>query len=73
MGKIGSVNGLMPDGTKSLPEAMLTVQVFCGIHQRVVSREVSNDLNRSMCSEITLLQQLPHIPSDNELNYTDMS
>ena len=30
---IGSANDLVPDGTKPLPEPMLSSKVFCGIHK----------------------------------------
>ena len=39
---IDSGNGLLPDGTKPLPEPMLTNHKlgYCGIHLRVVLREM---------------------------------
>ena len=39
---IGSVNGLLPDGTKSLPEPILT-QVELNIHRRATSQHVFRD------------------------------
>ena len=35
---IGSGNGLVPDGTKPLPESMLTVMKSNDIYQRVISQ-----------------------------------
>ena len=35
---IGSDNGLLFDGTKLLPEPMLTHHLFCGIHLRAISQ-----------------------------------
>ena len=36
---IGRINGLLPDGTKPLPEPMLTVS-FCDIHLMPISLEI---------------------------------
>ena len=63
----GSGNGLLPDGTKPLPEPLLTYhQVFCGIHMREFSPEMFN-LIHNMCLEITFSKLLPHLPEANEL------
>ena len=57
---IGLGNGLLPDGTKPLPEPSLihymnlSSKVFCGIQLRAISQEVFMNLICDMCSEITL-------------------
>ena len=38
---IGSGNGLVPDGTKPLPEPILTLVRFYGIHIREISQWVA--------------------------------
>ena len=62
---IGSRNGLVPDGTKPLPEPMLTYQMcsvaliweqFHTAHECVI---------HTICLEIALLKLL-HFPGDNE-------
>ena len=59
---IGSGKGLLPDGTMSLTEPMLTYyQVFSGIHLQTIAEIVHISLIRNMCSEITLLKLLPHV------------
>ena len=61
---IGLGNGLLPDGTKPLPEPPLihylnwSLKVFCGIQLRGISQEVFMNLICDMCSEITLLWSL---------------
>ena len=66
----GSGNGLLPDGIKPLPEPMLTYhqssKMLCVIHLRAVSQEKLLNLIRSMSSDNTLLNLLPHIPGTNE-------
>ena len=47
-------NGLVPDGTKALPEPMLTIHPSGGIHLRAISQVLMN-LFYNMPSEITLL------------------
>ena len=42
------MNGLLPDGTKLLPDPM-----FCGIHLKTISPEMLINLIRNMCSKIT--------------------
>ena len=70
---IGSGNGLLPNGTKSLPEPMLTSSdVFCGIHFRVISQEMLINLIRNMCSEIVLLKSPPHLPATSELTLSPL-
>ena len=59
-GNTGSSNGLLHDGTKPLPEPMLTYhESICGIHLTAVSHDLALNLIRS---EITLLSVLPHLP-----------
>ena len=42
---IGLGNGLLPDGTKPLPEPMLTDHQSSDIHMRAVSQEMSEPFN----------------------------
>ena len=66
---IGSGNGLLPDGTKPLPDAMDFSLVKCfGIHLRAVSQELLINFRWNMCLEIALLKLLPHLSAVNELN-----
>ena len=66
---LGSGNGLMPHGTKPLPEPMLTF--IKGVlwrspensHKKMLMNYIYN-----LCSEITLLKSLPHLREANELN-----
>ena len=60
---IGSGNGLLPDGTKPLPEPMLT---FCGIHLTVNSQHFSLFCVTSVYDMI--LKLLLHFLGSNELN-----
>ena len=66
---IGSGNGLLPDGTKPLPEPTLTYyqNVFYGIPFRLISQEVLVNLICKLYLAITLLKLLPHLPRTNEL------
>ena len=74
---IGSGNGFMPDGAKSLPEQIstYTAKVFCGIRMRKNSQEGLMKSIRNICTEITVLKLLPHPPRDqwvkqlSKLNY----
>ena len=67
--KIGSGNGLLPEGTKPLPEAMLTSsKVIRVTNLRAISQEMLKNFLCHMCSEITLLNLLPHPPGGNEFN-----
>ena len=45
----------------------LSSKVFCGIHLRPISQEVQMNLIQNMCSEITPLILLPHLPGATEL------
>ena len=66
--KIGSGNGLLPDGIKSLPEPMLTnhqwdlVAFSQGQFHRKWSRYIS-----PYDFEIIILRLLPHLPAANEI------
>ena len=62
---IDSGNGLLPDGTQDIVH--LSSNVFCVIYTRTLSQEVLLNIIRNMCSEITLLKFLPHLPGANEL------
>ena len=64
----GSGNGLLPDGTKPLPQLMLTSSVgFCGINPRPISQEVFKMTVHKMSLKNTLVKLLPHLPGANEL------
>ena len=56
-----------PDGTKSLPEPMLTNLQRCSVAS--LSQDVPMNLICKMCLEITFLKLLPHVcgVTDNEL------
>ena len=43
-------------------------KVFCHIHLRGLSQEVFMNLIHSMCSEITPLELVTHLPGVNELS-----
>ena len=45
----------------------LSSKVFCGIHLGAISQKVYMNLIHNICSEITLLELLPHLPQVNEL------
>ena len=68
---IGSGNGLLPYGTKPLPEPMLTYHQRCSLaftweqsHAQVLMNLIHN-----MCSEIACSKLLPHLPGTNELTH----
>ena len=44
----------------------LSSQVFCGIYLRAISQVVLINLN--MCSDITFLKLLPHLPGANDIS-----
>ena len=66
----GSSKGLLSDGTKPLPEPLLTnnQKEICVIHLRAISHEVLLKLIHCICSEITLLIILPHFPGATKLS-----
>ena len=63
---VGLGNGLLADGTKPLPEPMLTYNQRWAM--RAISHEVFINLIHNMYSAITLLKLLPHVPVATELN-----
>ena len=65
---ISSGNGLLPDGTKPLPEPMLTYdqRCFVAFPLRVMSLEVLVNLICNMCPEIALIKLLSYLPEANE-------
>ena len=64
---IGAGNGLLPDGTKPLPESVLmSSKVLVGIQLRAISHKVLMNQIHNMCLEITVLKLL-HLPGANEL------
>ena len=66
---IGSGNGLVPDGTKPLPEPMLTDhQKSTDIHIRVISQKMSQPSIIKICLKITCLKLHSNFPGANELN-----
>ena len=54
---IGSDNGLLPDGTKPLPEPIFTYKVTSGIHLTVITQEVLMNLICNLCWDITVFYQ----------------
>ena len=54
-------SGFLPDGTKSLPESMLTSREFCGIHQSNNLQAVLKTSILKWVSKITLLQLQPRM------------
>ena len=57
-------NGLLLDGTKSLPGSMLICHQMCTLTNTCTV--IMNSI-RNMCSEITLLKLLLHLPGAYEL------
>ena len=53
---MGSGNGLLAEGTKSLPEPMLIYNqaLFCGTHMRAVLQGAFINSTPSKCLELTL-------------------
>ena len=66
--KIGSGNGLLPDGTKPLPEPMLTDASVkaSDIHIRAISQEMLQPSITKICVKITNLKFRPNLPGANE-------
>ena len=61
-------NGLLPDGTKPLPEPMLTCHQRCfGAFTGEQCHEKDSWIIHNMCSEIILLKLLRHVQGTNEL------
>ena len=57
-------NGLLPDGTKPLPEP----KIFCVIHLPAISQGVLMNLFRDMSSEIAFIKLQPYLTGARELN-----
>ena len=68
---IGSGNGLLPDGTKPLPEPMLTYHHLrsSGIHLRAILQEIPQPSVTEMSLKITYLKFCSNLPGANELNW----
>ena len=68
---IGSGNGLFPDGTKPLPEPMLTdhYRSSSDIHIRAISQEMPQPSITEICLKITYLKFYSNFPGANELIY----
>ena len=66
---IGSGNGLLPDGTKPLPEPMLTDPQFSDIHIRAISQDMPQPSITKFCLKITCLNFYSNFPGINELNW----
>ena len=48
--------------------ADLSSKVYCGIHMKVITREMLMNIFCNMCSKITLLESLPHAWGTSELS-----
>ena len=69
---IGSGNGLLPDGTKPLPEQMLTYHQYVkssGIHLRAILQEIPQPSVTEISLKITYLKFCSNLPGANELKY----
>ena len=66
---IGSGNGLLPDGTKPLPEPMLNDHQWSpsDIHIRAISQEMPQPSVTKICLKITYLNLHLNFPGANEL------
>ena len=66
---IGSGHGLLPDGTKPLPEPMLTDHQWSpsDIHIRAISQEMDQPSSTKICLKITHLTFHSNFPGANEL------
>ena len=70
--KIGSGNGLLPEGSKPLPKPVLTYHQRCALAftwEQFYKKSSQTEHVTVMCSEIILLKLLPHFPGTNELTY----
>ena len=65
---IGSGNGLLPYGTKPLPEPMLLDHQWSPSHIREISQEMPQPLITKMCLKITYLNFHSNLPGANELS-----
>ena len=66
---IGSGNGLLPDGTKPLPEPMLTDHQWSDIYITAISQEMPQPSNTEICLKITYLKFHSNFPADSELKH----
>ena len=66
---IGSGNGLLPDGTKPLPEPMLTLR-SCGIHPKSITQGMLKTFILGMSFKIINLSSQLHLPGTSELKET---
>ena len=66
---IGSANGLLPDGTKPLPEPMLTDHQWSpsDIHIRAILQEMPQPSVTKICLKITYLNFYSNFQGANEL------
>ena len=66
---LGSDNGLLPDGTKPLPEPMLTDDQWSphDIHIRAISQEMPQPSITEICLKITYLNFHSDFPGASEL------
>ena len=66
---IGSGNGLLPDGTKPLPEPMLTDHHLksSDIHSRAISQDMPQPAITKIRLKITYLKFHSNFPGANEL------
>ena len=62
--------GLLPYGTKQLPDANFdfSLKMFCSIHLREISQAELKILIHKMRLKNTLLKLQPDLPETNELN-----
>ena len=67
---IGSGNGLLPDGTKPLPESVLTYHQRCSVAVTWESNDPATIVNDKF--ENYFLNLLPHLPGVNELMVWNM-
>ena len=64
---IGSGKGLLPDGTKPLPEAMLTYHQWS--FRAFIWQQFTGSTIHEMSSKMIIFKLQPHLPGANELNY----
>ena len=69
---IGSGNGLLPDGTKPLPEPMLTDNQWSpsDIHMKAISQEMPQPPVTKIHLKITYLNLHSNFPGANELRWS---
>ena len=70
---IGSGNGLLPDGTKPLPEPMLTDHQWTPVtfHIRAISQQMLQPSITKICLKIACLKFRLNFPGANELSNWD--